>query len=38
MWKETLAGAISSIPQKIGQKRVLDIGTSTGIWAIEYGQ
>jgi ubiquinone/menaquinone biosynthesis C-methylase UbiE len=34
----TLRGALCSSPKDQGARRVLDIGTGTGIWAIEYGE
>jgi methylase of polypeptide subunit release factors len=37
LWLLTLRGALCLSPKERGAKRVLDIGTGTGIWAIEYG-
>ncbi|KAH7353549.1 TAM domain methyltransferase [Plectosphaerella cucumerina] len=36
LWMLTLRGALCSSPKDEGARRVLDIGTGTGIWAIEY--
>jgi methylase of polypeptide subunit release factors len=33
----TLKGELALCPKAHGAKRVLDLGTGTGIWAIEYG-
>lgn len=38
LWILTLKGALCLCPKEQGAKRVLDIGTGTGIWAIEYGK
>lgn len=37
MWLLTLCGRMALSPKESGAKRVLDAGTGTGIWAIEYG-
>jgi methylase of polypeptide subunit release factors len=34
----TLNGAQCLCPKKNGAMRVLDLGTGSGIWAIEYGK
>ncbi|KAH8900312.1 S-adenosyl-L-methionine-dependent methyltransferase [Thozetella sp. PMI_491] len=36
LWLLTLRGALCLCPKEKGAKRVLDAGTGTGIWAIEY--
>ncbi|KAK7420704.1 hypothetical protein QQZ08_010285 [Neonectria magnoliae] len=36
MWLLTLRGQMALSPKEHGAKRVLDAGTGTGIWAIEY--
>jgi hypothetical protein len=33
----TFRGEIALSPKAAGAKRVLDIGTGTGAWAIDYG-
>jgi ubiquinone/menaquinone biosynthesis C-methylase UbiE len=38
MWKLTLDGALSMVPFEKTPESVLDIGTGTGIWAIEFAQ
>lgn len=37
IWKLTLGGALATAPAHKTAKRVLDMGTGTGIWACEYG-
>ena len=38
LWLLTLRGALGLSPKiEHGAKRVLDVGTGTGIWAVEYG-
>lgn len=37
MWLLTLRGKLALCPKEHGAKRVLDAGTGTGIWAMEYG-
>lgn len=34
----TLNGEHCMCPKNSGAKRVLDLGTGSGIWAIEYGE
>ncbi|KAG7055773.1 methyltransferase domain-containing protein [Colletotrichum scovillei] len=36
IWKLTLGGALATAPAHKTAKRVLDMGTGTGIWACEY--
>ncbi|GKT61233.1 methyltransferase domain-containing protein [Colletotrichum tofieldiae] len=36
-WTELLGGQLALCPKKSGAKRVLDIGTGYGLWAIDYG-
>ncbi|KAK0702246.1 S-adenosyl-L-methionine-dependent methyltransferase [Lasiosphaeris hirsuta] len=36
VWVLTLRGKLALSPKDQGAKRVLDVGTGTGIWAIEY--
>lgn len=39
LWLLTLQGELGMSPKAMeGAKRVLDAGTGTGIWAIEYGR
>ena len=39
LWLLTLRGELGLSPKAMeGAKRVLDAGTGTGIWAIEYGK
>ncbi|OHE97090.1 methyltransferase domain-containing protein [Colletotrichum orchidophilum] len=37
IWKLTLDGALATAPAHKTAKRILDMGTGTGIWACEYG-
>lgn len=38
LWLLSLRGELGLSPKAInGAKRVLDVGTGTGIWAVEYG-
>ena len=38
LWLLSLRGELGLSPKAMeGARRVLDIGTGTGIWAIEYG-
>lgn len=38
LWLLTLRGDLGLSPKAIdGARRVLDAGTGTGVWAIEYG-
>lgn len=38
LWLLSLRGELGICPKAMeGAKRVLDAGTGTGIWAIEYG-
>lgn len=36
MWLLTLRGALALCPKADGAKRVLDLGTGAGTWAIDY--
>lgn len=36
MWLLTLRGELALCPKVDGAKRVLDVGTGSGIWAIDY--
>ena len=36
MWLLTLRGALALSPNVDSAKRVLDLGTGSGIWAIDY--
>ncbi|CAI4215511.1 unnamed protein product [Parascedosporium putredinis] len=36
VWLVTLRGELCLSPKKDGAKRVLDVGTGTGVWAIDY--
>ncbi|KAF9870458.1 hypothetical protein CkaCkLH20_12125 [Colletotrichum karsti] len=36
LWLVTWDGELCNSPKKDGAKRVLDVGTGTGIWALEY--
>ena len=38
VWLLTLHGELALCPKAKGANRVLDIGTGTGVWAIEYGR
>ena len=39
VWLVTLHGELALSPKgRFGAKRVLDAGTGTGIWAIDYGK
>jgi methylase of polypeptide subunit release factors len=39
VWLLTLRGSLALCPKgNEAAKRVLDVGTGTGCWAIEYGQ
>lgn len=39
LWLLTLRGELGLAPKAMeGAKRVLDLGTGTGIWAVEYGK
>ena len=39
LWLLTLQGELGLSPKiKEPAKRVMDVGTGTGIWAIEYGE
>lgn len=39
LWLLTLRGELGLSPKAMeGAKRVLDAGTGTGIWAVEYGK
>jgi ubiquinone/menaquinone biosynthesis C-methylase UbiE len=37
LWLMTLGNNLSLAPLKREPQHVLDVGTGTGIWAIEYG-
>jgi ubiquinone/menaquinone biosynthesis C-methylase UbiE len=37
LWLMTLGNKLSLAPLKREPQHVLDLGTGTGIWAIEYG-
>ena len=36
MWLLTLRGQLALCPEAEDAKRVLDVGTGSGVWAIEY--
>lgn len=38
LWMVTWGGEICLSPKVEGANRVLDVGTGTGIWAMEYGE
>ncbi|TDZ31161.1 putative methyltransferase tdiE [Colletotrichum spinosum] len=38
LWLVTWDGVLCNCPKKKGAKRVLDIGTGTGIWSIDYAE
>jgi len=38
LFRLTLGEKLCLCPKNEGAKRVLDVGTGTGIWAIEYGK
>lgn len=39
LWLLSLRGELGLSPKAMdGAKRVLDVGTGTGVWAIEYGK
>jgi hypothetical protein len=37
LWYMTLDGRLSLAPLKKEPEHVLDLGTGTGVWAIDYG-
>lgn len=37
LWALTWSGKLCQCPKDKGASRVLDVGTGTGIWAIDYG-
>ncbi|KAK3360787.1 S-adenosyl-L-methionine-dependent methyltransferase [Lasiosphaeria ovina] len=38
IWKKLFCGDLAVCPKKSGADRVLEVGTGTGIWAIEYAE